>query len=1077
MCKYISAYKYIFSLFFLTIGNLAGAQCLTSSLIINTGYNPVTAAAITPGANGAAAVTDPHWIVTAISAATSAAIAATPGGYIPVVPGNSADVVVPVGAAWITNPAGNPGAWISCLNSDTYNDQGNGLPLTMTLGRPFRLCSDDSIKITMYVSSDNLTPSADIDGTVIPLPTTGFSSYTFFTQTVWLTSGTHTIHFVVQNQNVNTVSSNPTGLNVYGTVASSTGVNSLVSESIPTCGSYNCSTTCNTITLPDTVRICQGGSDTLRAVVNGPDPILTTTWSPVTGLSSSTVLRPLLTVGTTSGWYDLTVQSLIPYQLVYNGDFSLGNTGFSSSYAYVSGPNSLQPASSYAITTNPLLVHTGIASFGDHTTGTGNMMAINGASTAISVWCQTIAVTPNTNYAFSAWATIWSSISVGAQAPILQFQIDGVLIGSPFTINSAPGAWMNFYAVWNSGANTTATICIYDACTAASGNDFSLDDISFQQICVTRDSIYADVLHLDSTFSHVNDSVCPPITSVTLTAPTGYSSYAWSTGSHSSSVVVNATGAYEVYAGGVCSMFVDTFYVALAHVDTSYTHHDTSVCANVSGVTLNAPTGFAAYLWSTASTGSSIVVSSPGSYWVYAPSPCAMLIDTFHVVYKPLPAAPPTTDTFYCVNYGSPAPLTAQVGAVTGTLNWYITGIPLSGTPTPPTNVVTYPVGTTWYVSQTVNGCEGDSSAVNVNIVAPPNISISAQQWVCQFDTISLTYTGPAVVNGGFLWSLPTGASTVNGTSLTDSSIYVRFDSSIGGNIVTLTANNLLGECSNTESLPIDVVELPKAIAYSKPEVCLSDTVSLALSSRSVSAIDFLWYIDTSPLFSSGAATVIASNSSTGGPFSISWTDTGLHIIHVQAIAEHGCTNKPTADTVLVHALPDASFRITTLNGSLCLEDSVLFAANDSNYQNLYSWAPAHFFTNTNGHAEWGKVEQAKSVVTLTVTDPFGCVGSGTKELDPTVCCTIPFPNAFSPNGDTRNDVFRPIQMNGYHTYHVFRIQNRWGQTIFESTNNRAEWDGTFNGVPQDIGVYFYYLKFDCDGKTVEQKGDVTLVR
>jgi gliding motility-associated-like protein len=60
----------------------------------------------------------------------------------------------------------------------------------------------------------------------------------------------------------------------------------------------------------------------------------------------------------------------------------------------------------------------------------------------------------------------------------------------------------------------------------------------------------------------------------------------------------------------------------------------------------------------------------------------------------------------------------------------------------------------------------------------------------------------------------------------------------------------------------------------------------------------------------------------------------------------------------------------------------------------------------------------------------------------------------------------------------MFRIMNRWGQIIFESANSSVMgWDGTFNGVPQDVGVYYYYLRYDCGGKSMEAKGDVTLIR
>jgi gliding motility-associated-like protein len=456
-----------------------------------------------------------------------------------------------------------------------------------------------------------------------------------------------------------------------------------------------------------------------------------------------------------------------------------------------------------------------------------------------------------------------------------------------------------------------------------------------------------------------------------------------------------------------------------------------------------------------------------------------MLIDTFHVGFRPLPPSPPTRDTFYCVGYGSPASLTVQVTSV-DTLKWYLPGGALYGYNPPLVNTgsANYPTGTIWTVTQTEDGCEGPPSNVKVTIVPPPAISISARSWVCQFDSISLTYIGPALVNGGFTWSLPPGAYFANGTSMTDSEVYVRFDSANNNTVVHLTATNLYGQCPNDSSITIDVVKLPTAHATTKTEVCLSDTVNLALSDRSADASDFVWYVDTSPLSGATSLNIISSNTNTGGPFTIQWIDAGRHIIHVQAFAEHGCKDIPTADTVNVHAAPDASFTYTTRNGTLCLEDSVLFSANYNSYQNSYMWAPEHSFNNISKSITWGQLEQAQSIISLTVTDPFGCIGSSSKELDPGSCCTILFPNAFTPNGDGNNDFFRPvIYVPGYHRYHMFRVQNRWGQTVFESLDNKAEWDGNFNGVPQEMGVYFYYLKYDCGGKTLEEKGDVTLVR
>jgi hypothetical protein len=81
--------------------------------------------------------------------------------------------------------------------------------------------------------------------------------------------------------------------------------------------------------------------------------------------------------------------------LIFNGDFEAGNTGFTSEYTYVvgTGPTALQPPSVYSIGLDPSLYHSAWTSFGDHTTGTGNMMIVNGTSNGTPgalVWGQTV---------------------------------------------------------------------------------------------------------------------------------------------------------------------------------------------------------------------------------------------------------------------------------------------------------------------------------------------------------------------------------------------------------------------------------------------------------------------------------------------------------------------------------------------------------------------------------------------------------------------------------------------------------------------------------------------------------------
>jgi gliding motility-associated-like protein len=89
-------------------------------------------------------------------------------------------------------------------------------------------------------------------------------------------------------------------------------------------------------------------------------------------------------------------------------------------------------------------------------------------------------------------------------------------------------------------------------------------------------------------------------------------------------------------------------------------------------------------------------------------------------------------------------------------------------------------------------------------------------------------------------------------------------------------------------------------------------------------------------------------------------------------------------------------------------------------------------------------------------------------------------PDAFTPDGDGKNDLFVPSYDCSISNY-IIRIYNRWGQLVFESNNPNAGWDGTFEGRDQPIGTYVYYIEYvGVEGSTSEkriEKGGLTLVR
>lgn len=288
--------------------------------------------------------------------------------------------------------------------------------------------------------------------------------------------------------------------------------------------SCNLSATASTSSYP-----CAAGGNVTIHPVNGVAPF-TYQWAPNV---SSTNMASNLAPGT----YSVTVTDAssggIGPELVVNGDFSQGNTGFSSSYSACTQccNTCLWPDATYAIGNNPNWYHS--VFYGtDHTTGTGNMMIINGAATPnVSIWCQTISVTPNTNYVFSTWIAAMNMIS----AAQLQFEINGSSVGSIFAAPNQTYQWKQFCVVWNSGNNTTANICIINQSTVIYGNDFAIDDISFKAQTPCSTTVVVNITQSPGLLSSVasQNATCSGLNNgsamVTVNAGTLPYTYSWNT--------------------------------------------------------------------------------------------------------------------------------------------------------------------------------------------------------------------------------------------------------------------------------------------------------------------------------------------------------------------------------------------------------------------------------------------------------------------------------------------------------------------------------------------------------------------
>ncbi len=157
--------------------------------------------------------------------------------------------------------------------------------------------------------------------------------------------------------------------------------------------------------------------------------------------------------------------------VIVNGGFESGDTGFSSQYAYQQ--NQL-PESTIYVGGNGAADNAGFGAFAARTGG--DMLIANGASVpGTQVWGEKgLRVRPDTTYDFSTWVASLNGISPA----LLELSINGQQVGGAFAAPAKAGKWRHVVFAWNSGASTTADISLVNANTTRIGNDFALDDIA-----------------------------------------------------------------------------------------------------------------------------------------------------------------------------------------------------------------------------------------------------------------------------------------------------------------------------------------------------------------------------------------------------------------------------------------------------------------------------------------------------------------------------------------------------------------------------------------------------------------------
>ena len=471
-------------------------------------------------------------------------------------------------------------------------------------------------------------------------------------------------------------------------------------------------------------------------------------------------------------------------------------------------------------------------------------------------------------------------------------------------------------------------------------------------------------------------------------------------------------------------------------------------------------------LWYTAATGGigSTTVPTPSSdsagnttYYVSQTiNGCEGPRAAIAVTINAKPAVPTvTTNVEYCQELPA-VPLVANGQ----NLSWYTTatgGSAGTGTPTPSTAAAG---STDYYVSQTINGCESDRAqiAVIVHPAVMAGISFSKSP-ACSTDSIGISFSGNAPANATFAWNFG-GANVISGSGQGPYNVQFPQQDTF---TVSLTVTSQYG-CTDATTANIVVNTPPIADFILTPSVCVDQLIDIQPADDALYGTNYDWNFEDGD--------VLFGNNS--GVYMVQWHTPGVKTVSL-TMSSGVCQSNALVKTIVVHGRPVAQI-LPLDNTNTCLGDTLTFEAGSIDSGNLYAWEPASSFADSTGIIRRGIIKSASAYMTLNVTDIYGCKASDSVLITAQQCCQVILPSAFTPNGDGTNDVFR-MRTDGHHVLQTFRVMNRWGQIIFNTQDEHTGWDGTFNGVPQDLGTYTYYIKYQCDGKSITQQGDILLVR
>ena len=369
---------------------------------------------------------------------------------------------------------------------------------------------------------------------------------------------------------------------------------------------------------------------------------------------------------------------------------------------------------------------------------------------------------------------------------------------------------------------------------------------------------------------------------------------------------------------------------------------------------------------------------------------------------------------------------------------------------------------TTYYVTAIDGGCESVPDSVDITILESPELQIEESIETCSGVPLEIS----AVGSGQITWAPADVLTNTNQNTTTfigsDSmSVYIELVGAYG--------------CVSVDSIEINVIDRPIADFQSSQEGGCSPFI-LSMTDVSTSVVNdpivsWVWMDRDAVILSTSQNPNIELEGNFSSVNSIDSIDISLLIETAT-----GCMDTAvTENSILLFQNPNAAFNFsptsTTLN-----EPLVQFTDNSSDNVTLWSWDFGNGYSSNLENPSFVFQEVGVYTVALVVEAQFGCLDSTTASIEIKPPFSYYIPNAFTPNGDGKNDSFKG-EGTGINDFQIM-IFNRWGEEIFYSENPEIGWDGKFKGKDVEVGAYAYMATLlDLEMNYHKFSGSVIILR